>query len=172
MNSDRKTCEKLKKHSNDKDRYQKYRALVSNSAVGGGLHLAPCWGHLGILSVHLRPSWAILRFSLTHLWAILGYWKLSWGPRAVYIFGWESPCPDLAVLGILGASLREPIIVFLFLGGAIVWTSFWIVFEIRLVQFWGLFWDLIGPRRGQDELKTAIKSFEDPKTFTCRIEVV
>ena len=30
--------------------------------------------------------------------------------------------------------------------------------------FWGPFWDQIGPRRGQDEPKRAIKSFKDPKS--------
>ena len=30
--------------------------------------------------------------------------------------------------------------------------------------FWGPFWDQIGPRRGQDEPKRAIKSFKGPKS--------
>ena len=31
--------------------------------------------------------------------------------------------------------------------------------------FWGPFWDQIGPRRGQDEPKRAIKSFKDQKSY-------
>ena len=31
--------------------------------------------------------------------------------------------------------------------------------------FWGPFWDQIGPRRGQDEPKRAIKSFKEPKSY-------
>ena len=47
------------------------------------------------------------------------------------------------------------------------------VFEILLgclldyfwAPFWGPFWDQIGPRRGQDEPKRAIKSFKDQKSY-------
>ena len=31
--------------------------------------------------------------------------------------------------------------------------------------FWGPFWEQIGPRRGQDEPKRAIKSFKDKKSY-------
>ena len=124
-------------------------------------------GHLGIIAGHLRQSWAILRFSLTHLGAILGYWKLSLGPKAFYGNHRSQAC-SFGNLGGLIAGTNNCIFVF---WGAIVWTSFWIVFEIHLVEFGGLFWDQIGSRRGQDELKTAIKSFEDPKTCTCKVEV-
>ena len=34
--------------------------------------------------------------------------------------------------------------------------------------FWDPFWDQIGPRRGQDGPKRAIKSFKDPKSCICK----
>ena len=37
-----------------------------------------------------------------------------------------------------------------------------------LGPFWGVFWDQIGPRRGQDEPKRAIESFKYPKTCICK----
>ena len=34
--------------------------------------------------------------------------------------------------------------------------------------FWRPFWDLIGPRRGQDGTKRAIKDSKDPKSCICK----
>jgi len=52
--------------------------------------------------------------------------------------------------------------------GVIFWTSFWTSFGPLWGPFWGPFWGQIGPRRGQDGLKRAIKSFKDPKICFCK----
>ena len=96
---------------------------------------------------------------LSHLGAILETRAFKIAPAS-----WDRwrPSPRLTILGsILGPNLG---LNFTFLGG-IFWTSFWTI----LGSLWGPFWDQIGPRRGQDEPKTAIKSFKDPKTYICNI---
>ena len=49
--------------------------------------------------------------------------------------------------------------------GVIFWTTFWSLFGPLLGPILDPFWDQIGPRRGQDEPKRAIKSFKDQKSY-------
>ena len=52
--------------------------------------------------------------------------------------------------------------------GFIFWTIFLTVLGSLWGPFWGPFGGQIGPRRGQDGLKRAIKSFKDPKICICK----
>ena len=73
--------------------------------------------------------------------------------------------PSWPILGsILGPKIG---LNFTFLG-VIFWSSFWTIFGPLWGPFWGPFWGQIGPRRGQDGLKRAIKSFKDPKICICK----
>ena len=48
--------------------------------------------------------------------------------------------------------------------GVIFWITFWSLFGPLLEPILDPFWDQIGPRRGQDEPKRAIKSSKEPKS--------
>ena len=121
----------------------------SRGAVWGALGaLLGFLGHSrGSLGSLLGPSWGCLGSLLCALGAALG----SLGHLG----------PKKANFGSVSGLILEPKI------------CIWLVFFVSLVDhllvmflehFWGLFWEQIGARRGQNEPKRAIKSFKVQKS--------
>ena len=105
-----------------------------------------------------RGYLGILEAILSHLGAIL---KTRAFKRAPAGFACAAPSPKIPILGPISGPKIILKITFL---GVIFWSIFWPTFGPFLKPFWGRFWDQIGPRSGQEEPKSAIKSSKDPKT--------
>jgi len=130
--------------------------------------LGPSWGRLGAILglswTHLGTFWARLGASWGHLEAVLDCLGAAW----VVLGGFE---PSWAVLGRFWGHFGVYF-------GAQSWIFFGHLFTSRhfcwtnvgqlLGPLWGPFWDQIGPRRGQDGTKRAIKSFKDQNSCICK----
>ena len=112
--------------------------------------LGPLLDQLGAILGYLRPSWAILGAS----------WCQEL-PR--YLPDGYACAPAPPSWPILLPILGPKICIFWVFFGIVFWITFWSLFGQLLGKFWGPFWDQIGPRRGQDGPKRAIKSFKEPK---------
>ena len=104
------------------------------------------WGYPGLLEA-----------ILDHLGGILG-------PRASETPpGWQCLCPGIAILSHFGVNFGTENRYFLVIFGVILWITYRSLFGTLLEFILGPFWDQIGPRRGQDEPKRAVKSFKEQK---------
>ena len=142
-------------------------------------HLCVSWGILGNILVHFGAILGHLRTILGYSGAIL---QLSRG--GLELFGvisghlggisgprpfWKSPSKNHHALAQPSWPILEPIsgpkinqfMLIWFFGDQIISGPI-------LRSFWDLFWDQIGPRRGQDKTKKAIKSFKYPKSCICK----
>ena len=100
-----------------------------------------------------RGYLGLLGAILSHLGAILETRAFKIAPA-----GWDR-CPCSPPWTILGSILGPKISLIFTFSGVIFGISFWTIFGPLWGPFWGPFWGQIGPRRGQDEPKRAIKRY-------------
>ena len=113
--------------------------------------MEPFLEQLGDILGYLRPSWTIL--------------GVSWDQELPRHLPDGSACaPGSPSCPILGLILGPKIGIFLVIFGVILWITYRSLFGTLLEFILGPFWDQIGPRRGQDEPKRAIKRFEESKS--------
>jgi len=136
-------------------------ALLGPSWVVLGLSLAvlgPFGCHLGAI---LDSSWDVLGAS----WGVLGPSWAAWVVWAVL----DNVGPFWGDFwAMLGSILGSKTYIFLVFWGGYFLDYFLTIVGPLLDSFWGAFWEQIGPRRGQDGFKGAIKSFKEPKSCICK----